>query len=751
MNPHDHNPEPDREPEPEVHEGELVDLDQARSRRSGEPLGTGIPTPREPGDTETPDAPSADQDAEEDFDSGAEVLEGEIVDPSEDGGPATPRWRARDDRRPVVPAWAKSKDEARAAARWAAAYAGHLGAFHAIRTPAYAGKLAARAPRGLGRTVVTTARWVFDAEGAPVRADTVRRADSGEYMRLVRLRNDRVRLRAILLAAAALALTIGILVACTSGPAGTSWAVLAACVGLLGLAGGAADKPLVGQARTSSSSRPLRLTSDIVLRALGALGNAEINKSMAKGGTGISFPAPISRDGPGWRAEIDLPYGVTVTDICARRDRLASGLRRPLGCVWPEPVADEHEGRLVLWVGDTDMSKTRQPAWPLAKAGNVDLFRPFPFGTDQRGRWVNVTLMFVSVTIGAMPRMGKTFALRQLMLAAALDVRAELHAYELKGTGDLSPLETVAHRYRAGDEDDDLDYALAGMRALREELRRRTRAVRGLPRDVCQENKVTPELADRKQLRLHPIVIAVDECQMWFEHPTHGDELEDICTDLVKRGPALGIMLMLATQRPDADSLPTGISANVSTRFCLKVLGQTENDMVLGTSMYKNGVRATQFSRADKGIGYLVGEGDDAKIVRSVYLDAVAADKIVARARLAREAAGTLSGYALGDDEAETSAGPTYSLLDDILTVCPAGEGSGKYWSETIADRLAELRPDVYGGWTPEQLGAALKPYGIRTGQVWGRDEHGAGANRRGINRDDITHIVAERDRKRGA
>jgi S-DNA-T family DNA segregation ATPase FtsK/SpoIIIE len=29
----------------------------------------------------------------------------------------------------------------------------------------------------------------------------------------------------------------------------------------------------------------------------------------------------------------------------------------------------------------------------------------------------------------------------------------------------------------------------------------------------------------------------VDECQVWFEHPEDGKELEEIYTDLVKRGP----------------------------------------------------------------------------------------------------------------------------------------------------------------------------------------------------------------------
>ena len=62
----------------------------------------------------------------------------------------------------------------------------------------------------------------------------------------------------------------------------------------------------------------------------------------------------------------------------------------------------------------------------------------------------------------------------------------------------------MAHRYRAGDDDEDLAYALADFRALREELRRRTKVIRGLPRDICPENKVTPELASNKSLRPAP-------------------------------------------------------------------------------------------------------------------------------------------------------------------------------------------------------------------------------------------------------
>ncbi|WP_232074771.1 hypothetical protein [Phytohabitans suffuscus] len=345
--------------------------------------------------------------------------------------------------------------------------------------------------------------------------------------------------------------------------------------------------------------------------------------------------------------------------------------------------------------------------------------------------------------------MGKTFALREVLLIAALDPRAAIHAYDLKGTGDLSALGELAHRYRSGEDDEDIEYAIAALRELREELRRRAKVIRGLPRDVCPENKVTPELASKKSLGLHPIVIGVDECQVWFEHPVYGDEFEAICTDLVKRGPALGMVLCLATQRPDAKSLPTGISANASTRFCLKVMGQTENDMVLGTSKYKQGIRATMFAWADKGIGYFVGEGADARIVSTVYIDAPAADVIAQRARAARVAAGTLTGHALGEAP-DSSATVTANLLEDIAAV--VGPNEERVWSETVAVRLAELRPEVYGGWNAKSVAAALEPYGIDTSQVWGTDPTtGKGANRKGIRRVDVAERIAHRNRRREA
>ncbi|MGO1024358.1 cell division protein FtsK [Streptomyces rubiginosohelvolus] len=707
--------------------GSVVDLDKARSAR----------------------AESADRSVARSADSRPDES-GDPTEPVMVDGPteASPGFMGRftgAKRRAIVPAWLRSGKEFQTAAKWAAGHYGHLAGYHALRSPYYAARLTFQAPAGAAKFVGGTMRWVADREGEPVRLASVRREDAAEYLKLSRQRDGRVRLRTVV---ATLALFVGIGAALAIYVLAPGWLQLltvGALLMALGSAGTQADAPVI--TRAVEMTKAPKLTSDIVLRALGALGISAISQAQGKGRDGFTFTAPITRDGPGWRAEGDLPYGVTVTDVIERRDKLASGLRRPLGCVWPEAVPDEHTGRLVLWVGDQDMSTAAKPAWPLAKAGSVDLFKPVSFGTDQRGRWVDITLMYIAGVIGAIPRMGKTFLLRLLLLIAALDARAEVHTYDLKGTGDLDPVgERVSHRHRAGDDDEDIEYALEDLRALRTELRRRAKMIRSLPRDICPESKVTSELANKKELGLHPIVIGVDECQVWFEHPKHGGEFEEICTDLVKRGPATGIVLLLATQRPDAKALPTGISANASARWCLKVMGQLENDMVLGTSSYKRGIRATMFSWKDKGIHYFVGEGSDARIVSSVYVDAPTAEVIGLRARRLREAAGTLTGHATGETFEDSDASSGYDLLRDILAVVPAEEP--KVWSEVVVARLADLRPDVYGGWDPEALAAALKPHGVPTGQVWGKTEAGKGANRRGIERSRILITIAERDGK---
>ena len=665
------------------------------------------------------------------------------------------------DRRPIIPAYLRNRDEARQLAGWLARFGAHVTLYHLSRLPLYALRLVLRAPRGLGVAVVALARWEFDAEAAPLRADAVSRGDTSGYLTLARERNRRVHERAAI--AAVVAVLAGVVVV-----AGWWWlpgwvlvlvAVLA--VGVLGKAGTPRDRRVTDVA-TVSSSAPPRLTADVVTRALQALGISAMGPKTPPPG----FVAPITRDGPGWRADVDLPHGVTVADVMQRRDRLASGLRRPLSAVWPEASAEQHAGRLVLWVGDLPLNKVKPAGWPLARTGAVQVIGgTFPFGTDQRQRAVRVSLEETNALIGALPGGGKTAAVRVLALAAALDPHCEVRIGEHKGSGDLEALELVAHRYASGVDDEALAATLDSLRELLDEVGRRAKVVAKLPRHLVPDKKVTPELATKTGSGLHPIVQVIDEAQELFTHPEMGKEAGDVAERIIKRGRAFGVYLVIDTQRPDAKSVPSGVSGNVGLRFCLRVTGQIENDMVLGTSAYQNGIRATTFTPSDRGIGYLVGAGDDPIVCRTYYVDGPAAMKIAERARAARETAGTITGYAAGEqlDDALT---PAAQLLDDLAVVF-ATVTDERVWSETVLRRLAEHRPSLYSEWTPEALAAALTPVGLSTGQVWGRTDwppaaraaalkpfgsspgqvwgrtdEGAGANRRGVTRAEVLAAI---------
>jgi len=659
-----------------------------------------------------------------------DVLEGHVIAFPSATAPAAPAARRvpgqPGELRQIIPAHLKTWPGIRKALTWRYKRARHHTLYHLVRSPKRLVLTILWAGVGVVRLAHAQLAWWWVSEQAYLRHEAVAANDPRTWYQL----HQHVREVRLVRGLALLGELAGTGLACAVLTADLPLAWLpvgAAVVPVLAWIGRPAGKPILDSAVVPVAYEPL--TREVIIRALGGLGIGEMNKALREyPDTAVVLVDPVTRDGPGWLARLDLPYGVTAGQVSERREQLGSGLRRQLGCVWPETDHKRHPGALNLFVADEDMTTAEQPPWPLAKRGAADMFAPVPFGTDPRGRVVTLTLMFVSIIVGSIPRMGKTFLLRLLLLICALDVRSELHVYDLKGTGDLAPLRPVAHRYRAGDDPKDIEYLVADFRKLRTEMRRRTKVIRQLADehpDLCPENKVTPQLASDRRYGLHPIAIAVDECQVAFEHPAYGDELEAICTDLVKRGPALGMLIMLATQRPDARSIPTGISANAVLRMCLKVMGQVENDMVLGTSAYRNGIRATMFAFEDKGVFYFGGEGQQPRIMRGQKFDTPAASVVIARARIMREAAGRLTGYALGHDNDEQAR----SFAGDVLMIFGEDE---KLWCETIAARLAGTIPGAYADITKEAVASQLRSLEIEVKSV---RERGAKPPRSGCER----------------
>ena len=634
--------------------------------------------------------------------------------------------------RPIFPTWLVDPAERRATARWALPYALHVVLYVLVRLPWWTLLLTVYSPRGLGQFTRWLYRSLFDTEAQALRTITVDKGAAGDYHHLAKLHDKRMAIRARIV----LVLLLPVLaLALWSWLTRPHWQTQAAGIVVLlgfGYAGRPRDKQLFSSGVLVYEAP--RLTSALVVSALVKIGI----KDDSTGG-GISFPAPIVRDGAGWRADIDLPQGVIVTDVLDKRRNLASALRRPIGCVWPEADNDSHEGRVVLWVADRDPAKSGPVKSVLTSGARRDIFAGIPFGLDPRGRSITVPLIEQNVLIGAQPGQGKTAAVRVIACGAALDPTVELWLHELKGSGDLDPLEKVSYRFASGIDDESIAYAARSLTLLRTELERRTSALKALPRDLCPDRKVTRAIADQRQLGLFPIVCVVDESQNLFADPTHGKQAAEDATFIIKIGRAFGVILVLSTQRPDTQSLPTSISANVSIRFCLRVAGQIEVDMIMGTSSYKNGVRPTLFRPTiDAGTGYLGGVKTDPFVTRVAYLDGHATEKISQRAYALRQAAGTLAGHCLGEVEDVEAAD---QVLIDVLNVWPAGEDAA--WSDTLAELLATTF-DRYVAIDATWLGIELRRFGVEI-----KDRHrkvaGKGVTKKGPARADIEKALGTR------
>jgi hypothetical protein len=184
--------------------------------------------------------------------------------------------------------------------------------------------------------------------------------------------------RGLILAGCALVVVVAALVTLSHAPP-WAWVLLgAAALPLLARAGRPAGKPIVTAATLPAAVQAP--TQDVITRALGSLGIAGVDRWI-RDGHALVFPSPVREDGPGWRAEVDLPYGCTATMVTERREQLASGLRRPLGAVWPEPVTSEHAGghRHIAPPASGDITATFRP-------GRASVTRAGASGTGKRAR-----------------------------------------------------------------------------------------------------------------------------------------------------------------------------------------------------------------------------------------------------------------------------------------------------------------------------------------------------------------------------
>jgi DNA segregation ATPase FtsK/SpoIIIE, S-DNA-T family len=203
------------------------------------------------------------------------------------------------------------------------------------------------------------------------------------------------------------------------------------------------------------------------------------------------------------------------------------------------------------------------------------------------------------------------------------------------------------------------------------EVQGRYQRMRELDDLTCPESKITPKLSRDRALNMPVTAIFIDEVQVPLEDRTPvavqgkklaaGEYIGELLTWLAKKGPAAGIVLVLvlATQRPDSQTIPSGLRAVLGSRFALRVMDWRDSNIVLGEQMNTRGYDSSRLLPSHKGVGILRPDGETeagadvlAITVRTFYMPNDDWRTICERGRALREVTGTLTGHATGTEPA---------------------------------------------------------------------------------------------------
>ncbi|MFI0139640.1 cell division protein FtsK [Streptomyces luteogriseus] len=472
--------------------------------------------------------------------------------------------------------------------------------------------------------------------------------------------------------------------------------------------------------------RDLVPDENAILRALGNMGIAPLNKAI-KDGWQPRWVQPTTRSGNGWHTQLQLPMGVTVEMIAAKKNVLAHNLLRKPVETWPtEPP--KQPGVLDLWVADQGSLSGETPPWPLLHEGTTDYFKGVPIAVSQRGEPIIGKLMAANYMVGGIMGSGKTSIVVTLLLGAILDPLVVVEAYVMAYNVDYDPLKPRLRVLVKGDEDEDLKGALVALRNLRDEVTERGKLLEELGGEAT---KLTRELA-LKDPRMRPKVVVFDECHELFMHKEYGKEAAELAIKVMKKARKVGITLIWTTVSPTAESLPRDVTRNTSHRLAFAVGDHVANDGLLGSGKHKAGITATTLIPGED-VGTAVSVGFSSKpfeVIRSHYV-ARDPEKGIDEVTPVVERAMGLYESGPADDA------PAFQPVDHLGDIAAVLGHEPKMLTQDVLRGLVDRNPGEYEAWTFRDLRRVLDDVGHGEYKTGGRQH---------VSLDRILEAIAARD-----
>lgn len=241
---------------------------------------------------------------------------------------------------------------------------------------------------------------------------------------------------------------------------------------------------------------------------------------------------------------------------------------------------------------------------------NVD-FEHIPFGKDVKEETVNLSLYENHFLIGGMTGAGKSVASAIMLLGAA-----RLKNYVMLGI-DLKKVELKPWESRFSGVARTREEAQLMLKALKDEMEDRN--------DILAEEGLLKLPKDSKTPR---ILCVVDEVAELFEGANTKEDKElqaEIVNTLISIGQLgrnTGITLLLMTQNPKADIIPTQLRNNLTVRVAYRTADPIQTKVILGEVSSQDGVAADAhlIEREQRGVGYLKAGDGRIKRIKTFYI-----------------------------------------------------------------------------------------------------------------------------------
>lgn len=282
-------------------------------------------------------------------------------------------------------------------------------------------------------------------------------------------------------------------------------------------------------------------------------------------------------------------------------------------------------GRMVLAFNDkiTDLKPLMKLDEPLRVQVSQGHFRS-PLGVSAFGDvaidWANNSGMVA----GGVPGSGKTASM--LPVFAGLAGRVEMHIADGKLSEDLRSMIPICRTF-----DNEGGYELGRLYALCRSImfminsRARAKAIYD---SLGIANFWNADPAAREAAGLYPIFVNIDECQFWFdpgktlskEDKAATDSIINDVKNMIQRGRSLGIMVVLTTQKPTADTIPTSIRDIAGLKIAFRVTTRDQGKAILGT-LSSDQASPIAIPKEIKGRCVMDVEGVGSSLVQTNYID----------------------------------------------------------------------------------------------------------------------------------